>query len=70
MDQKENYIGFWAACMLLLAALFGLTMGIASFIGIAMLSWTVLKLMVLEMVLVMGTGIFLVDRRRKYKRSH
>lgn len=70
MDQKENYIGFWAACMLLLAALFGLTMGIASLIGMTIMSWPVFKLMALEMALVMGTGIFLIDRRHKYLRTH
>lgn len=52
--------------MLGLAMLFGLTMGIVALIDIVILPCVVLKLMVLEMILVMGTGIFLINRRHRY----
>lgn len=66
MREEESYMGFWAASMLGLAVLFGLTMGIAGLIGMKVLSWSVLILLFMEMVLVMGTGIFLINRRRRY----
>ena len=66
MEKKESYIGFWSACMLLQAALLTGTAGIAVLTGISIPSLPFLKLAALEVVIVMGGGITLIERRRRY----
>ena len=66
MEKKENYIGFWSACMLLQAVLLISTAGIAMQTGMGILSLQFLKPAVLEIVIVMGGGIILIERRRRY----
>ena len=61
MEKKENYIGFWSACMLLQAVLL-----IAVQTGMSVLSLSFLKLAALEVIIVMGGGIILIERRRRY----
>ena len=66
MEKKENYIGFWSACMLLQAVLLIGTAGIAVQTGMRVLSLSFLKLAALEVIIVMGGGIILIERRRRY----
>ena len=66
MEKKEKYIGFWSACMLLQAVLLIGTAGIAVRTGIGILSSLFLKLAALEVAGVMGGGIILIERRRRY----
>ena len=66
MEKKENYIGFWSACMLLQAVLLISTAGVAMQTGMGILSLQFLRLAALEIVIVMGGGIILIERRRRY----
>lgn len=70
MEKKENYIGFWSACMLLQAVLLIGTAGIAVQTGIGILSSLFLKLAALEVAGVMGGGIILIERRRRYLKKN
>lgn len=66
MEKKENYIGFWSACMLLQAVLLIGTAEIAVQTGMSVLSLSFLKLAALEVIIVMGGGIILIEKRRRY----
>ena len=66
MEKKENYIGFWSACMLLQTVLLIGKAGIAVQTGMSVLSLSFLKLAALEVIIVMGGGIILIERRRRY----
>lgn len=66
MEKKESYIGFWSACMLLQAVLLISTAGIAMQTGMGILSLRFLRLAALEAIIVMGGGIILIERRRRY----
>lgn len=66
MEKKENYIGFWSVCMLLQAVLLIGTAGIAVQTGMSVLSLSFLKLAALEVIIVMGGGIILIEGRRRY----
>ena len=61
MEKKENYIGFWSACMLLQAVLLIGTVEIAVQTGMSVLSLSFLKLTALEVIIVMGGGIMLIE---------
>lgn len=61
MEKKENYIGFWSACMLLQAVLLIGTAEIAVQTGMSVLSLSFLKLAALEVIIVMGGGIMLIE---------
>lgn len=66
MKKKESYIGFWSACMLLQAVSLISTAGIVVQTGMGILSSLFLKLAALEVAGVMGGGIILIERRRRY----
>ena len=71
MEKKENYIGFWSACMLLQAVLLIGTAGIAVQTGMSVLSLSFLKLAALEVIIVMGGGIILIESHHRHgRRDH
>lgn len=61
MEKKESHIGFWSVCMLLQAVLLIGTAGIAVQTGMGILSLPFLKLAALEVIIVMGGGIILIE---------
>lgn len=65
MEERENHIGFWAVCMLVLAALFIVTGIIARLIDTTVSPWAITECMALEIVLIMGTGMILISRKNR-----
>ena len=65
MEERENHIGFWAVCMLVLAVLFIATGIIARLIDTTVSPWMIIGCIALEIVLIMGTGMILISRKNR-----
>lgn len=65
MEERENHIGFWAVCMLVLAALFIATGIIARLIDTAVSPWMIIGCIAFEIILIMGTGMILINRKNR-----